>query len=157
MDVNSRGGRIAEVRTPGIPQFLEREIETQSEIGYKSKPKRKTFKHINEDFLRGTDAHQRRRAHKCSPYSLAHCPQVNLLQALRTRVHKRRSKGRVVGLDHQVGPGARGALGPISQLEGRDGITDAQSVVRIQGDRRDIKILIPEAGSVECLRSKRNR
>lgn len=108
----------------------------------------------------GTRTHQCRRAHKCSPNSLTHHPKVNLLQALRTRVYKRGSKGRVVSLDHQVtteGPGAWGSIGAIGQLKVRDRVTDVQSVVWIKRDRWDLKILVPETGGMEGLSKVKER
>lgn len=114
---------------------------------------------MNWDFcVTGPPTHQRRRAEKRPTYSLTHCPKVDLLQALRTAVDKGGGEGRVVGLDHQVAaeaPGARGPAGAIAQLKVR--VADAQSVVRIKRDGRDLKVLVPEAGSVERLSEVRER
>lgn len=80
-----------------------------------------------------------------------------MLQAPRPRVHIGRSKGRVVGLHHQVAAeatGARGSVGAISavgQLKMRHPITDAQCRVWVEGYGGDLKNLIPETGSVKCL------
>lgn len=64
----------------------------------------KTFKHTQQHsgamVPQVPDTHQSRGAQKGPPSGLAHRPKVQLLQALRARVHKGGGEGRVIGLHH---------------------------------------------------------